>query len=104
MGGGANLSPTGTNLFPQYRRVRQQAIATWLKANPGDQSGAEADARTKCRMLVNYWVTSSTGTYNRAASKGGNKPMPTVAPSAMDSYENYYVRLFRRAHAQNRTP
>jgi hypothetical protein len=104
MGGGTRLSPTGANLFPQYRRVRQQAIDSWLKASPGDQSGAEADARTKCQMLVNYWVTSSTGTYNRVASKGTNKPMPTVAPSAMDSYENYYVRLFRRAHAQQRTP
>jgi hypothetical protein len=104
MGGGVNLSPTGANLYPQYRRVRQQAITSFLKANPADQAGAEADARTKCRMLVNYWVTSSTGAYNRAQSKGASKGMPTVAPSAMDSYENYYVRLFRRAHAQNRTP
>ncbi len=104
MGAGANLSPTGADLFPQYRRVRQQAIAAHLSANPGDQSGADSAARTKCRMLVNWWVTTATGTYNRASSKGLSKPMPKIAPSAMDSYENYYVRLFRRAHAQNRAP
>jgi hypothetical protein len=55
-------------------------------------------------MLVNWWVTTATGPYNRASSKGVSKPMPKIAPSAMDSYENYYVRLFRRAHSQNRAP
>lgn len=104
MGAGRNLSGTGAELFPQYKRVRQQAIADHLKDHPGDQSGALDAARSKCRKLVNWWVTSDTGAYDRARSKGVSKAMAKIAPSAMDSYENYYVRLFRRAHAQHRAP
>lgn len=104
MGAAGNLSATGADLFPQYKRVRQKAVADHLRDHPGDASGAEAKARIACQQLVNWWVTTSTGSYDRSKSKGASKPMSKIAPSSMDSYENYYVRLFRKAHAQHRPP
>lgn len=104
MGAGSGLSPTGTDLFPQYQRVRNKAVQDHLATHPGDQSGAEAAAQGPCRQLVNWWVTTNTGPFDRAKSKDASKPMSKIAPSAMDSYENYYVRLFRRAHAQHKPP
>lgn len=105
MGTAGKLSSTTAELLPQYKRVRQNAVDNHLKSNPTDQKGAEEAGKKSCKQLVNWWITSSTGEYDRSKSKGVNsKTMPKISPSSLDTYENYYVRLFRKSRSQQGTP